>query len=141
LRVATQFHYFYSALAPPPPTRLAGAPSILKFPRRRLLSTLVAIWPDTVAVLSPPFLLTVRGMGFARGSSVRLDGEAKVTTYVSEGELVTSLLPFDVRIVGTKRVDVATPGIGASVNALPLHVVRDKAREDEDLFVTLEVLQ
>ena len=128
------------ALPPPPVIVMTGAPGVLRYARRALLPQLVRISPDTVKVLSPPFLLTVRGQHFAAASSVRLDGEMRATTFISQAELVTTVLPFDVRTRGTKRVDVVTPGIGASSNALPLYVVRNPARENEDLLRLLEVM-
>jgi hypothetical protein len=131
------YHSLFEFEPPPIITIPVGAPAVLRRPRRWLLPELVRISPDTVKVLAPPFLLTANGGPFTRASHLRFDGEIRATTFVSDSELVTSVLPFDVRKPGVRLIDAMTPGIGASPNAVPLHVVRDLAQEDEDLLLLM----
>ncbi len=88
------------------------------------VSTVVNNPVPSISSLSPPrvlpdsgaFTLTVNGANFINGSSVRWNGTARTTTYVSSTQLTASILAADVASLGTASVTVfnSAPGGGVS---------------------------
>ncbi|MBL8955254.1 MAG: PD40 domain-containing protein [Myxococcaceae bacterium] len=81
-----------------------------------------ALAPGRAFAGDPPFTGTVTGWNFEAGSTVRWNGAARVTTFVSSGELRWAALGSDVAAAGTAAVTVATPGASAASNALSFTV-------------------
>ena len=85
--------------------------------------TLTSLSPNTVAVGSPAFTLTVNGTNFVPGAVALWNGSPRQTAFVSAFQLSAQIPAEDVASVGTASVTVVnpTPGGGAS-NALTLTV-------------------
>ncbi len=85
--------------------------------------TLTSLTPNTAAVGSPAFTLTVNGTNFVPGAVVNWNGAPRQTTFFSASQLFAQIPAEDVASVGTASVTVAnpTPGGGAS-NALTFTV-------------------
>jgi hypothetical protein len=81
--------------------------------------TLSSLSPDSIAVGSAAFTMTVTGTNFVPGATVQWNGSARATTFVSTTQLSAQIPETDVSSVGTASVTVVnpTPGGGAS-NAL-----------------------
>ncbi len=92
-----------AASAPPPPATLTG------------------LSPSGATAGGPAFTLTVNGGGFASGASVRWNGAARTTTFVSSGQLTAAIPASDIAAAGTPQVTVVNPGAVAS-NALAFTV-------------------
>jgi len=75
--------------------------------------------PAWVLPGSGAFTLTVNGSNFLNGSSVRWNGVARATTYISSSQLTISILASDVASNGTASVTVfnSAPGGGISNTA------------------------
>ena len=78
--------------------------------------TVSAISPSRTAINGPAFTLTVTGTGFTSTSSVRIDGAARSTTFVSATSLTAALPASDITSLGTRAITVRnpTPGGGTS---------------------------
>jgi hypothetical protein len=72
--------------------------------------------PTAVAAGSGPVTVTIDGSGFVPGSSVRVHGSGRVTTYVSPERLTAIVTAADVAVPGTLNVKAKNPlpGGGAS---------------------------
>lgn len=75
--------------------------------------------PNSAAVGSGAFTLTVNGAGFVNGSVVRWNGSDRATTFVSTTQLTATVLAADVQAAGSFPVTVfsPTPGGGLSSSA------------------------
>jgi len=77
--------------------------------------TTTSIIPSAVVAGSSTFTLTVNGSNFISGSStVRLNGSAKTTTFVSSAQLTAIIPSSDIVSAGTASIDVLTTGAPAS---------------------------
>jgi hypothetical protein len=80
---------------------------------------ITSLSPNTAAPGSAGFTLTVNGQNFVSGSTVRWNGAARTTSFVSATELRASIPPSDVATRSTPAVTVTTPGPNAATsNAL-----------------------
>ena len=72
--------------------------------------------PDAVVPGGLAFKLTVNGTGFVSGSTVKWNGSARATNFVSDSKLTATLLATDVASFNTASVTVfnPSPGGGAS---------------------------
>ncbi len=70
--------------------------------------------PGSTVVASPGFELTVTGTGFVNGASVRWNGSARPTTYISSTELRAQITAADVASTGLRPVTVVNPGLEAA---------------------------
>ncbi len=78
--------------------------------------------PPTVSSLSPnsataggaAFTLTVNGTNFVSGASVRWNGAARTSTFVSATQLTAAIAAADIAASGTAQVTVANPDGGVS---------------------------
>jgi hypothetical protein len=78
------------------------------------LPAITALDPPSVTVKSPSFTLTVAGVGFLPGATVRWNAQALATTLVSSTQL-TALVPAElVASLGSALIDVSTGGNGFS---------------------------
>lgn len=84
---------------------------------------ITALNPGSVTSGGQDFTLTVTGSKFVSASVVRINGQARQTTFISPTELRATILATDIANGGTAIVTVfnPTPGGGAS-NALPLAI-------------------
>jgi hypothetical protein len=78
--------------------------------------TLTSLTPNTAAVGSPTFTLTVNGTNFVPGAVVTWNGSPRQTTFFSASQLFAQIPAEDIATVGTASVTVVnpTPGGGAS---------------------------
>ncbi|MBZ4421331.1 hypothetical protein [Myxococcus sp. RHSTA-1-4] len=84
------------------------------------------LWPAVLPAGSDPVRLWVYGGGFTPRSVIRLDGQARYTTYDS-GTLSTWLDTSDLSTSGVRTVTVHTPGPGGGTS-LPLLLKVDARR-------------
>src|SRR5208337_2304243 len=72
--------------------------------------------PDAVVPGGPAFKLTVNGTGFVSGSTVKWNGSARATNFVSDSKLTAAVLATDIASFNTASVSVfnPSPGGGAS---------------------------
>ena len=91
--------------------------------RRNPIPRLTSISPDTTSAGGNAFTLVVNGTGFARGSVVRVNGQERVTDFVSETALAAQITAADIAAGGVLQISVfnAAPGGGTS-GSLPLTV-------------------
>lgn len=76
---------------------------------------IIQLQPPSVNVgTATPVALTITGTNFVPGSMVRFDGVAQPTTYVSSGQLTTTLPPDKVAQDGVIHVTVFNPASGES---------------------------
>ena len=95
---------------PPPPPPPAAAPA------------LNSLSPSTAVAGGPAFTLTVNGTNFVSGATVRWNGTARSTTFVSATQLRAAITAADIAAAGTAQVTVVNPG-GTVSNPLTLTVV------------------
>jgi VCBS repeat protein len=68
--------------------------------------------PAAVAPGGAGFTLTVNGTGFVSGSTVKWNGSARTTTFVTESKLTASVPQSDLANAGTASVTVVNPASG-----------------------------
>jgi len=78
--------------------------------------TLSALSPTSAMAAGPAFTLTVTGTNFVNGSTVRWNGSARTTTFVSATQLTAAITAADLATAGSVPVTVvtSTPGGGTS---------------------------
>lgn len=79
--------------------------------------TISQITPNTVPANSLAFDLTVIGTNFVANSVVRINGNAKVTTFVSATQLTARIITSDVSAAGSATITVRNPDGKISNNA------------------------
>ncbi len=89
-----------------------------------LAPTLSALAPSNSVVGGPDFTLTVTGNGFANGSSVQWNGQARPTTYVSESQLTAVIPSSDLQNRAFVPVTVFTPAPGGGTSSSKTFTVR-----------------
>ena len=77
---------------------------------------ITTISPTSAVVNGAGFTLTVNGSNFVSGSTVKFNGVAKVTTFVSSTQVTAAILTSDIATIGTFPVTVtnSAPGGGTS---------------------------
>src|SRR5207247_4894143 len=85
-------------------------------------ASITSISPATVRAGGIGFPLTVNGVGFASGSTVRFNGTNRSTTFISSTQLRASIVATDIMTVGTFPITVITSG-GLISNAVNLTVI------------------
>jgi hypothetical protein len=90
---------------PPPPASASAVPFINQ-----------PLSPDAVVPGGAAFTLTLSGTGFVSGSTVKWNGAALATTFVSDSKLMANVLASDIANASTASVTVVnpTPGGGRS---------------------------
>jgi hypothetical protein len=73
---------------------------------------LTALNPNLIAEDSQAQILTVTGTGFVRGSQILVNGNARLTTYLSATQLSTQLSLNDLATIGTLQIQVSSPAPG-----------------------------
>jgi YD repeat-containing protein len=101
------------------PTPGGGTSGAQTFTINNSAPTLSSIVPNSAAVGSGAFTLTVNGTNFVSGSKVRWNGSDRTTTFVSSTKLTAAILATDDAATGTAQVTVfnPTPGGGTSTAA------------------------
>lgn len=79
--------------------------------------TLTSITPNFVPTGNQPVSITVTGTGFAFNSVVRVSGQDRTTSFVSNSQLTVELTAADVAAASTKQITVFTPTPGGGVTA------------------------
>lgn len=79
--------------------------------------------PDAIVPAGAGFALTVNGTGFVAGSTVKLNGNARTTTFVNEAKLTASVSAADIANANTAVVTVFSPAPGGGTsNSVPLPI-------------------
>ncbi len=73
--------------------------------------------PAAATAGDPAFALTVNGTGFVSNSTVRWNGSARTTTYVSATRLTAAVSAADIATAGTASVTVVNPAPGGGTSA------------------------
>ncbi len=88
-----------------------------------LAPTITNLSPATVLAGGGNFTLTVNGTNFVNGSSVRLSGSLRSTTFVSATQLTALILATDLILLGPREITVINPAPGGGTsNAVNLTV-------------------
>ena len=88
-----------------------------------LTPTITSIDPSTVPAGSTDVDITLDGTHFANDSSIRLNGEERPTTYVSDTQLKARILASDWASAGEAQVTVLNPEPGGGMsNAVTLRI-------------------
>src|SRR5205823_4443492 len=90
---------------PGPSTSNAVSVSVAPNP----VPTLISLTPNSAAVGSAGFTLSLFGSNFVSGSAVQWNGSARATTYVSPSQLTTVISSNDLQSFGTNIVTVVNP--------------------------------
>lgn len=77
--------------------------------------------PNSATAGGPAFTLTVNGGNFVSGATVRWNGAARTTTFVSSAQLRVAIPAADIAAAGTAQVSVANPS-GTPSGSLPFTV-------------------
>jgi uncharacterized protein (TIGR03437 family) len=83
---------------------------------------LTSLSPSPVGFGGAAFTLTVNGANFVNGSTVRINGANRATSFVNANQLTASIPATDIAAAGTLNVTVVNPGEVVS-NVVPLSVV------------------
>lgn len=81
------------------------------------LPTLVNVNPNTATAGGAAFTLTVTGTNFINGSSVRWNGVARTTTFVSSTQLTAAIPATDIAAAATVQVTVFNPAPGGGASS------------------------
>jgi hypothetical protein len=79
--------------------------------------TITSLSPTGATAGGAAFTLTVNGTGFVATSSVKFNGTARVTTFVSATQVTAAILASDIASVGTPPVTVTNPAPGGGTSA------------------------
>src|SRR5262249_17365034 len=84
---------------------------------------ITALNPNTVTAGSGPFTLAVTGSNFVQNSVVRFNGQDRLTSFVSSGEIHATITAANVLNGGSAAITVFNPApAGGLSNALPLTI-------------------
>jgi hypothetical protein len=84
---------------------------------------LTSLNPSSATAGGVAFTLTVNGNSFVSGSSVRWNGAARTTTFVSATQLAASIAAADIATAGSASVTVVTPAPGGGTSSAAAFVV------------------
>jgi len=98
------------------PTPGGGTSNSQTFTVKHPVPTTTSISPDTKTAGDTGFTLTVNGTGFDASSTVKFDGLARATSFVTSSTVTASILTSDLTTAGTFAITVTnpTPGGGTS---------------------------
>jgi hypothetical protein len=80
------------------------------------LPTISDIEPKSVEPLTKNLIIKVRGTGFVKGASIRVNGTNRETEFVDETQLVATLMDDDVKESGELKLTVFNPPPGGGVS-------------------------
>jgi len=78
---------------------------------------ITALSPSAATASGAAFTLAVTGSGFINGSTVKWNGSARTTTFVSATQLQAAILATDIASAGTEPVTVTNPAPGGGTSA------------------------
>ncbi len=93
-----------------------GSSNNLSFTINNPAPTLTNISPNSATTGGAAFSLTVNGSNFINGSTVRWNGNARTTTFVSATQLTAAIPASDIASAGTASVTVVTPTPGGGTS-------------------------
>ncbi|MDD1660530.1 MAG: lectin like domain-containing protein, partial [Methanomicrobiales archaeon] len=102
------------------PTPGGGSSNSLTFtinPASNPVPAITILSPSSATAGGPAFTLTVTGTGFVPSSSIRWNGAARTTTYISSTQLTAAILASDIATQGTASVTVFNPTPGGGTSA------------------------
>jgi uncharacterized protein (TIGR03437 family) len=85
--------------------------------------TIASISPAMVGAGGAGFTLTVTGTNFVSGSTVRIAGNSRATTFVSATQLTATIASGDIAAAGSFDITALNPGNATASNAVKLEVV------------------
>jgi len=95
---------------------------------------LTSISPSSALVGDPGFTLTVNGIGFASGATVRWNGGSRPTTFASSTQLTASISTADLAAMGSALITVLNPAPGGGTsNFLIFPIVRRVSLQANDI--------
>jgi len=77
---------------------------------------LTGLTPTGITAGTGPLTLLVNGSGFVSASTVRWNGAARTTTFLSATQLTAAISAADVAAAGTAQITVATPAPGGGTS-------------------------
>jgi hypothetical protein len=93
---------------------------------------ITSISPSIVATGGPAFTLTVNGGGFASSAVVNVNGNARLTTFVSASQLLASIPASDITTAGSLAITVTTPVPGGTTSEPKTLVVAQASPASND---------
>ncbi|MEQ1915543.1 MAG: PQQ-binding-like beta-propeller repeat protein [Gallionella sp.] len=101
-----------------------GASNVLNFTVSAPVAlSLTSVSPSQVKVGSPAFVMTAQGTGFTTTSTLRWNGGARATQYISPTKVIAQITAGDIAALATANIDIVdTTPVGTSA-ALPVAVV------------------
>ena len=101
-----------------------GASNALNFTVSPVVAlSLTSVSPSQVNLGGPAFVITAQGTGFTPTSTLRWNGGARVTRYVSPTEVTAQITAGDIAVLATANIDIVdTTPVGTSA-ALPVAIV------------------
>lgn len=112
----------------PPPGGGNSNTVTLEVKKQNPLPRILSLSPDTVNSGGPTFVLTVNGANFVSTSIVRVNGQDRPSSFVSETVLSAQIPASDIAVTGTMTITVSSPAPGGNSNPLPLAVVNATPR-------------
>src|SRR5206468_11655633 len=100
-----------------PPAPGGGTSAAQTFSVSNPAPTLTSVSPTSATTGDAALTLTVNGSSFVNGSTVRWNGAARTTTFVSATQLTAAIPAADVASAGTPQVTVFTPTPGGGTSA------------------------
>jgi hypothetical protein len=99
-------------------TTLAPPTLIFQINSPNSVPTLTSLNPGNIHSGGPAFTLTVNGTHFVSGATVRWNGAARATTFVSSTQITAAITAADIASAGWASVQAMNPWISATSNSL-----------------------
>lgn len=99
------------------PSAVGGTSNGVAFAIVNPTPTIASLSPAVAPLLGEDFGLQVSGTGFVQGSSVRVNGAARVTTFASTTRLVARIQASDLTTPGLASITVVNPAPGGGASA------------------------
>jgi hypothetical protein len=98
------------------PTPGGGTSNVASFAVNNPVPTITTISPTSATAGGSGFTLTVNGTNFLASSTVRFNGNARTTTFVSATQLTATILASDIATGGAFDVTVTNPSPGGGTS-------------------------
>jgi hypothetical protein len=99
------------------PSAVGGTSNQLTLPIVNAVPAIASLAPSVAPLLGEDLGLVINGTGFAPAASVRFNGAARVTTFVSSTRLVARISASDLATPGTASIVVVNPAPGGGPSA------------------------
>src|SRR5206468_1468610 len=106
---------------------LGGTSGALTFSINNPVPAVSSLAPASAQVGGAAFTLTVNGTGFTSASTVRWNGAARTTTFVSATQLTAAIAAADIATAASVPVTVLTPAPGGGTSAAQTFSVSNPA--------------